>query len=323
MRTKSEAINQMNAWGASKTPFLFFTDFLGEQIWLRPLAEVDPAELSYNFNGITNSESPANDTGSQLKKFPVSIDTFKTAFDQVVRAINYGDSFLTNLTFQTPIEISASLPEIYQRAQAKYKIRFQDQFACFSPETFVTIRNHVIRSFPMKGTIDASVPDAGAVILNDPKETAEHVTIVDLIRNDLSRIAKNVEVRKFRYLDEIKNKDGGLLQVSSEISGELKNDWKSRLGDILFELLPAGSISGAPKPRTLEIIHEVEKHQRGFYTGVCGVFDGDALDSGVMIRFIEKRGDQLFYKSGGGITAFSQMQKEYQEYLDKIYVPIS
>jgi len=323
MRTKTEAIGQMNAWGASRTPFLFFTDFLGEQIWLEPLAEVDPVELSYNFNGITNSESQANDTDSQLKKSPVSIDEFKAAFDQVVSAINYGDSFLANLTFQTPIEISASLQDIFWQTKAKYRIRFQDQFVCFSPESFVTIRDHKICSFPMKGTIDASVPDAREVILKDPKETAEHVTIVDLIRNDLSRVAKNVKVSKFRYLDEIKNKDGGLLQVSSEISGELKNDWNSRLGDILFELLPAGSISGAPKPRTLEIIHEVEKHERGFYTGVCGVFDGEALDSGVMIRFIEKKGDQLFYKSGGGITAFSEMQKEYQEYLDKIYVPIS
>jgi para-aminobenzoate synthetase component 1 len=85
--------------------------------------------------------------------------------------------------------------------------------------------------------------------------------------------------------------------------------------------LPAGSISGAPKPKTLEIIKKIEDYERGFYTGICGYFDGNALDTGVMIRFIEQEGDQLFFKSGGGITSFSDAKTEYQEMIDKIYLP--
>jgi len=310
----------MNTWGTSKTPFLFFTDFLGEQIWLKPVGEFDPTELSYDFNGVSNIQNKNHQELVQLEKSPISSHKFTVAFDEVLKAINYGDSFLTNLTFQTPIQISASLHQVFQSATAKYKIRFKDQFVCFSPETFVSIQNNTIRSFPMKGTIDASIPNAKEVLLNDPKETAEHVTIVDLIRNDLSQVANNVRVEQFRYIEKIVTEQGSLLQVSSEIVGNLKDDWKSEIGDILFKLLPAGSISGAPKPKTLEIIQKVETYDRNFYTGVCGLFDGETLDTGVMIRFIEKQGNQYFFKSGGGITAFSDLEKEYQEYQDKIYI---
>ena len=87
-------------------------------------------------------------------------------------------------------------------------------------------------------------------------------------------------------------------------------------------LLPAGSILGAPKPKTLEIILEAENYDRGFYTGVCGWFDGVNLDSCVMIRFIEKESGKLYFKSGGGITHLSNFADEYQEMKNKIYVPI-
>jgi para-aminobenzoate synthetase component I len=114
-----------------------------------------------------------------------------------------------------------------------------------------------------------------------------------------------------------------LLQVSSEIRGELPNDYYSRLGDIVFEMLPAGSVTGAPKMKTLEIIAEAENYDRGFYTGIAGYFDGKNLDSCVLIRFIENENGKLFYKSGGGITTQSNVNEEYQELIDKIYVPFS
>jgi para-aminobenzoate synthetase component 1 len=145
---------------------------------------------------------------------------------------------------------------------------------------------------------------------------------VDLIRNDLSLVAENVEVKRYRYIDKLKTNKHDLLQVSSEISGRLTQNYLERLGDILFSLLPAGSISGAPKPKTLEIIENAEGYERGFYTGICGWFDGENLDSAVMIRFIEQKGDKLFFKSGGGITAQSDLQKEYEELIQKVYVPI-
>jgi para-aminobenzoate synthetase component 1 len=192
----------------------------------------------------------------------------------------------------------------------------------FSPEIFVQIKDDYIYSYPMKGTIDAEAMGADLHILNDKKEIAEHSTIVDLIRNDLSMVAKEVRVTKFRYIDTIKTNINKLHQVSSEIRGKLSSNFHDRLGSILFTLLPAGSISGAPKPKTLEIIREAELYDRGYYTGVFGIYDGETLDSGVMIRYIEQTADgSLQYRSGGGITAMSNLETEYQELIDKIYVP--
>ena len=94
------------------------------------------------------------------------------------------------------------------------------------------------------------------------------------------------------------------------------------LGDILFRLLPAGSICGAPKKKTVEIIRKVEGYERGFYTGVFGYFDGQNLDSAVAIRYIERQEDQLVFKSGGGITFMSDWEKEYDEMQKKVYVPV-
>jgi para-aminobenzoate synthetase component 1 len=198
-----------------------------------------------------------------------------------------------------------------------------ERFVVFSPESFVIIRNNRISSYPMKGTIRADVPDAEQTLLNDPKELAEHNTIVDLIRNDLNRISKKVRVDRFRYVERIGTIKGDILQTSSEISGEMEPGWNDRLGDLFFRLLPAGSVSGAPKAKTVEIIGKTEGYKRGYFTGVFGYYDGQALESAVMIRFIEKDDGHLVFKSGGGITIFSDCQKEYRELLDKVYLPFT
>ncbi|NQU51708.1 MAG: aminodeoxychorismate synthase component I, partial [Bacteroidetes bacterium] len=188
---------------------------------------------------------------------------------------------------------------------------------------FVQIENRKISSFPMKGTIDASKKNAKELILNDSKELAEHNTIVDLIRNDLSLVAENVEVEKFRYLERIKTNQRDLWQVSSKITGDLPEDYSENIGDIIYTMLPAGSISGAPKKKTVEIIKNAENYTRGFYTGIFCYFDGKNLDSCVLIRYIEKQNDELIYKSGGGITFKSKVEPEYDEMLKKVYVPIT
>ncbi len=146
--------------------------------------------------------------------------------------------------------------------------------------------------------------------------------VVDLLRNDLGIVAKKVKVDKFRYIDKINAGDKELLQVSSKISGHLEKNWNEKIGDIITSLLPAGSITGTPKKKTVEILNKIEKYDRGFYTGIFGVYDGKSLDSAVMIRFIEKNlNGELVYKSGGGITCDSSSKNEYQELLDKIYIP--
>ena len=233
-----------------------------------------------------------------------------------------GNSFLTNLTFPTPITTTLTLKEIFHLSEAPYKLLFKNLFVVFSPELFIEIKDHKISSYPMKGTIDAAQINAESIILNDPKEIAEHHTIVDMIRSDLSSVSTNVKVERFRFLNKVKTHNKTLLQVSSEITGELPENFQSHLGDIFSKLLPAGSICGAPKKKTLEIIHQAEIYERGYYTGVFGIFDGMDLRSAVMIRFIEKSGAGYIFKSGGGITFSSDPEKEYLELIDKVYVPI-
>ena len=99
-------------------------------------------------------------------------------------------------------------------------------------------------------------------------------------------------------------------------------DMLAGIGNILDALLPAGSISGAPKKRTLEIIREAESGPRGYYTGVFGVFDGKNMESAVMIRYIEQTDSGLTYRSGGGITHLSDARAEYEEMLTKVYLNI-
>jgi len=314
--------DRMNHLGSSGIPFIFVLDFELKHPVIIPIEETVPENIFFTINGDANHEPHAYQKRPvSLEKTPIPYDEYKQAFDRVVDYQKKGYSFLVNLTFQTKLTTDLSLSEIYEISQAKYKLLFKDKFVLYSPETFVKIHDGRICSFPMKGTIDASVPNAEQVILNDPKEQAEHATIVDLIRNDLSMVASQVRVDKYRYIDKIKSADKDLLQVSSVISGQLEKDYAANIGSLIYDLLPAGSISGAPKPKTIEIIKEVENYGRGYYTGVFGYFDGKNLDSCVMIRFIEKQNDEYFYKSGGGITVYSNPESEYEELINKIYVP--
>ncbi len=320
---RNATITKMDDLSSRKEPFLFVVNFDQTKSLVLKNNEIHPEEIQFEVDGLSNSLPTSMDgKGATLSKDVISYEAFLKSFKVVTKNINYGNSFLTNLTFKTPIESNLSLAEIYAISKAKYKLILEDQFVLFSPESFVKIEGDRIASFPMKGTIDASTPNAETVILNDPKEMAEHVTIVDLIRNDLSMVADNVAVERFRYIDQVKTNQKHLLQVSSEVSGKLKEEYKNKLGSLIFRLLPAGSITGAPKPQTVKVISEAEKFDRGFYTGVFGYYDGKKLNSAVMIRFIEQQNGKLFFKSGGGITHFSDPEKEYQEYQDKIYLPI-
>lgn len=320
----SAFIQTLNQWGRDRVPFLFLVDFEMEKPVAFPLYSIDPRQILYDFNGRTNAGSePADTRRVEIRKKPMPIRDYSDKFQKVFRSLQYGDSYLVNLTVRTEIETTLTLRELFFASRAKYKLWFRDEFLVFSPEIFVQARDGRIFSYPMKGTIDAAVPGAAEIILKDTKEIAEHVTIVDLIRNDLSRVADSVSVKRFRYIDElVTDQNKKLLQVSSEIVGTLHAAYRERPGDLLAELLPAGSVSGAPKKRTVEILREAEGEKRGYYTGVMGVFDGMDLDSGVMIRFMERAGDTLYYKSGGGITSQSIMEMEYKEVIDKVYVPV-
>ncbi|MCO6476144.1 MAG: aminodeoxychorismate synthase component I [Phaeodactylibacter sp.] len=320
-----EAIRRMNSWGRQGEPFLFIVDFEMERPVALKLSEVPESCLLYDINGIRNF------TGGQplgraafFEKHPMPREEYRQAFQLVMDHLRAGNSYLVNLAFPTPISTNLSLKEAFFTSRARYRLWWEGRFACFSPEPFITIDEEgQLSSFPMKGTIDAAMPDARNQLINNAKEKAEHATIVDLIRNDLSMVAENVRVKRYRYVEEVETHQGGLLQSSSEITGQLGRGYRSRLGDILFQLLPAGSISGAPKRKTVEIIQAAEGQRRGYYTGICGIFDGRRLDSGVMIRFIEQTPQGMVFKSGGGITANSREEEEYQEMLRKAYLPFA
>jgi len=320
---RQESEDKITQYAQEGRPFLFVINFLGTGALILTPEEAHENNIFFNINGITNY--PLNNESLRLFSFsakPVSLAVYREAFEKVIAALNHGDTYLLNLTFPTKLETDLSPEEIFLHSQARYNLVAGGEFVVFSPETFIRIHHNRIFSFPMKGTISATIPDAAETILADRKELYEHNTIVDLIRNDLAMVSTNVKVVRFRYVERIKSMEGDLLQVSSEISGELPDDYLSRLGAILFTLLPAGSVTGAPKESTVKIILEAETYERGFYTGIFGYFDGRSLDSAVMIRFIEFTADGPVYKSGGGITALSDLKSEYEEMIQKVYVPV-
>ena len=378
---KQEIIDKINRLASQDEPFLFVINYQGDKAFIRLLSDINPEECLFDFEGRGNfshawketlkegtseketseketwkketSEEEILETTWQIE--PPHYEDYERSFNIVKSNIMAGNSYLTNLTCRVPVSCNLSLEEIFHRAKGKYKLLLRRSenltpFVCFSPETFVRIKGGRIYSYPMKGTLDASLPNAEKQLMEDRKEAAEHATIVDLIRNDLSRVAENVRVDKYRYIDVLHTNKGDILQTSSEISGRLPEDYPHHLGEILDAQLPAGSITGAPKDKTMQIIHEAEGYDRGFYTGIMGIYDQGELNSAVMIRFIEeetspvdfeadgeknfktkegkasegkepKASRELYFKAGGGITSKSDCQREYEEVIQKIYLP--
>ncbi len=312
----------MNVAGKERSPFLFGFDFeLTEGFFIEnPESQTD---ILFHINNKGN----APDNVSRLSQFsfeahPVGFDVYNKKFEFVKSKLESRYIDLLNLTIKTPLSCSLSLKQIFEHSNAKYRIYVPGRFVCFSPETFVKSHNGKICSYPMKGTIDASLPDAESVILNSKKELEEHKATVELIKSDLSIVANDVDVKRFRYVDEIVNHKGKLLQVSSEVEGVLPDDFTDNIGSYIFSLLPAGSIIGIPRSNALKVIKNSEAELRGYYTGVVGYFDGKDIDCGVLIRYIEEDGDSLYFRSGGGVTINSNAESEYNEILDKIYLPI-
>jgi para-aminobenzoate synthetase component I len=321
--SQEETKVKINDFAQKGAPFLFVIDASMTKAIVCSPDEAYREGVFFNFNGITNRhEKPDDHPEITFELFPPGFETYEKAFRKVQSHIKRGDSYLLNLTFPTEIRTNLTLQQIYGLSDSSYKLLFRDQFVVFSPEIFIRIEDGMITGFPMKGTIDAAIPGAEKIILDDRKEFFEHNTIVDLIRNDLAMVATGIKVKRFRYIDRLHTNRKDLLQVSSEISGILPVDFLSHLGEIIFTLLPAGSVTGAPKEKTVQIIQDIETSDRGFYTGICGYFDGRSLDSAVMIRFIEKTNNRMTFRSGGGITALSIVINEYRELIDKVYVPV-
>ncbi|MCG2793877.1 MAG: aminodeoxychorismate synthase component I [Weeksellaceae bacterium] len=315
--------HRMDVLSEQGEAFFFLVDFLMKNVKIFPQNDIENGSLLIDFPNVTNvSKDQTTIPNFDWKSYPEKLEDYQRGFDIVQENIRKGNSYLANYTRKTEIQAGLSLADIFSFSKAKYKILLPNEFVCFSPETFVQIIDHKIVTHPMKGTIDANIQDAEKLLKNDPKEKAEHYTVVDLLRNDLSIVANNVRVKHFQRIELIKSRQKNLLAMSSEIEGDVKQEFKNKVGSILQKLLPAGSILGAPKSKTLNVVLDAECYDRGFYTGVGGYFDGRNLDSCVMIRFIEKENGKLFFKSGGGITHQSILRREYEEMKNKIYVPI-
>ena len=280
---KAEIVREeMNRCGRAGIPFLFGVDFEGIHGFFVEKPLSDPS-VYFTIGTIGHYKTPLSPIPEpRIKILHSSFETYQEKFRIVHQGLSRGDSFLLNLTERTPIETNLTLEQIFYHSQARYKLLLPDRLVCFSPESFVRIE----------------------------------------IRNDLNIVATRVQVKRFRYVEKIHTSQGEILQTSSEISGQLPDGWQNELGTLLFKLLPAGSISGAPKAATQKLIRQAEGLPRGYYSGVFGYFDGQTLDSAVLIRFIEKVDNRYYFRSGGGITVNSQAKEEYQEILEKIYLPI-
>lgn len=325
-----QKLEELDLLSQQKVPFFFVIDFLMENVLVFNQQDLLEKKILVDFPHFKNADAPdLVPKEIHWKSFPLSKEEYKIGFEIVQEHLKRGDSYLVNYTCETPIETNLSLEEIFHHSKAKYKVLIPNQFTFFSPETFVEILDQKIYTHPMKGTIDAAKENAIELLKNDVKEKAEHYTVIDLLRNDLSMIADDVHLDEFQRIDFLKTRNKNLYAMSSEISGNVKPEFQGKVGSLLKKILPAGSILGAPKPKTLEIILESEKHQRGFYTGIAGFFDGKNLDSCVIIRYIENKNSlylkekpKYAFKSGGGITHLSRLEDEYQEMKNKIYVPI-
>jgi len=187
-----------------------------------------------------------------------------------------------------------------------------------SPEAQITIKNRVASIFPIAGTFkrtgdDVKDAELAQSLIEDPKESAEHVMLVDLARNDLSRHCEQVEVKAFKEVQYYSH----LIHLVSHVSGKLLPNVASF--KVVADTFPAGTLSGAPKYRAMEIIDENEKTKRGFYSGAIGYlgFNGD-FNHAIMIRSFLSKNNTLHYQAGAGIVAGSVPEMELREVDNKI-----
>ncbi|MBE1237761.1 aminodeoxychorismate synthase component I [Phaeovibrio sulfidiphilus] len=314
-----DAINR--CWQA-RTPFLFAIDYELTGGFLIPEPDLATTEVGFVFPGGTNK--PARETFREARSPGIvqpDPDSYRRLFDGARGALASKAVQVVNLSERTRIAPGVDARDLFLASRAPYQIYVPGRFVCFSPECFVRITaDGTITTRPIKGTINAACPDAEHTLMTSPKEIAEHTATVRLVEEELANIAKGVHVARFRAVETIETRSGTLLQTVSDVSGTLDPADLDRPGDLLFRLLPAGSVTGVPRAAAHALIQALETRPRGYYCGIAGYSDGQTLETAVLIRFIEIEGETLWYRSGGGVTADSVCDREYAEILDKIYL---
>lgn len=252
----------------------------------------------------------------------VSEQDYEAAIREIKARIRNGDTYQVNYTFHLENELKVESELVYNRMvveqDASYNAYIETQdftVISFSPELFFEKENQLLRTRPMKGTIKRGVTisqddENKKWLAQDSKNRAENMMIVDLLRNDMSRISKvgSVKVKQLCQVEQYST----VWQMTSTIESELADNIS--LLDIFNALFPCGSITGAPKISTMSIINQVEYHPRGVYCGTVGIClpNGDVYFN-VAIRTIQLSNQHAIYGVGGGITWYSEWQDEYQE----------
>ncbi|MGF1506658.1 MAG: anthranilate synthase component I family protein, partial [Anaerolineae bacterium] len=200
-------------------------------------------------------------------------------------------------------------------------LRFTDDLSLFgaSPETMVRLEDGVAMVRPIagtrpRGTTEAQDQALAEELLADPKERAEHVMLVDLGRNDLGRVCEygSVKVDQMMVIERYSH----VMHIVSEVTGTIRPDLDAF--DLFRATFPAGTLSGAPKIRAMQIIEELEPTRRGPYGGAVGYFSYDgSMDTCITIRAVLQQGDRLYIQSGAGIVADSDPTREFQETVNK------
>lgn len=266
---------------------------------------------------------------------PILKSEFKPLFDNsqygkmVEKAKNYireGDIFQVVLSNRLEAEMEGSLFGAYEVLRklnpSPYMFYFSSddiEIAGASPETLVKLDDKTLYTYPLAGTRPRGrTPEQDKALenelLNDEKELAEHNMLVDLGRNDLGKISKFGTVRVDKYHQILKFSH--VMHIGSTVKGEIRDD-KSAL-DAVDAVLPAGTLSGAPKIRAMEIINELENNKRGIYGGAIGYIDlAGNLDTCIAIRIAFKKNGKVYVRSGAGIVADSVAEKEHQECINK------
>lgn len=312
-------------------------DHLKQRIILIVNIKTDGAEQNYH-NGILelNHMEQIIKTGAPKEEEPLRLQSeFRPLFSQeqycamVEKAKRYifeGDIFQVVLSNRMEAAADGSLFDTYRLLRttnpSPYMFYFSSddiEIAGASPETLVKLQDGVLYTFPLAGTRPRgkTKEEDEALereLLADPKELAEHNMLVDLGRNDLGKISKfgTVQVEKYLSLERFSH----VMHIGSTVRGEIRED-KTAL-DAISAVLPAGTLSGAPKIRACEIINELENNKRGIYGGAIGYLDFTGnMDTCIAIRIAFKKNGKVFVRSGAGIVADSVPETEHQECINK------
>ena len=260
----------------------------------------------------------------------------KTAYCRMVEkakhAIREGEIFQIVLSNRLAAPFEGSLLGAYRMLRtinpSPYMFYFSGtdvEVAGASPETLVKLENGVLHTFPLAGTRPRGKTDEEdkaleAELLSDEKELAEHNMLVDLGRNDLGRVSRfgTVEVEKLHSIERYSH----VMHIGSTVRGVLRPECDAL--DAIEAVLPAGTLSGAPKIRACQLIGELENNKRGIYGGAIGYIDFTGnMDTCIAIRIAYKKNGQVFVRSGAGIVADSVPEKEYQECINKAQAVVS